>query len=69
MKFSVIILHTQPVCSDADIRLVNGTSPNEGIVELCSGEVWLTVSLCDANLDRNNALVACRQLGLPTDSK
>ena len=68
MKFSIIILHTPAVCSDLDVRLVGDTSPNEGIVELCYGGVWLNISLC-ANLDRNNALVACRQLGLPTDSK
>jgi len=66
-QVSVIILHIQLACIDEDIRLVGGTSANEGIVELCYEEVWRTA--CDANWDRNSALVACRQLGLPTDSK
>ena len=66
-EVSVIVLHTQPACNNEGIRLVGGTSPNEGIVEVCYEGVWGTV--CDANLDRSSALVACRQLELPTDSK
>ena len=66
-EVSVIILHIQLACNDEDIRLVGGTSPNDGTVELCYEGVWRTA--CDANWDRNSTLVACRQLGLPTDSK
>ena len=36
-------------------------------MEYCSEGVWGTV--CDDGWDRNNALVVCRQLGLPTESK
>ena len=61
------IFHTCPACINSDIRLVDGSSSNEGRVELCYQEVWGTV--CDAKWDRNNTLVACRQLGLPLDSK
>ena len=57
----------QPACNNEDIRLVGGSSPNEGRVELCYEGVWRTV--CDTNWDRNSVLVVCRQLGLPTDSK
>ena len=57
----------QPACNDEDIRLVGGSSTNEGTVELCYKGVWRTV--CGTNWDRESVLVACRQLGLPTDSK
>ena len=46
---------------------MDGSSPNEGKVELCHEGVWETV--CDDKWSRNNALVACRQLGLPLDSE
>ena len=58
---------TDSACSNSDIRLVRGSSPNEGRVEFCSDGVWGTV--CDDFWDRNNALVVCRQLGIPTESK
>ena len=48
-------------CTDGDLRLVGGQSPNEGRVELCLEGQWGTA--CDSFWSSVDALVACRQLG------
>ena len=55
------------IALDQTIRLVNGTVPNEGRVEVrsqCNSD-WGTV--CDDNFGTMDAQVACRQLGHDTD--
>ena len=49
----------------SDLRIVNGSSPNEGRVEirLSSNSDWSTV--CGTFWDINDVIVACRQLGFP----
>jgi len=50
-------------CNDTDIRLVNGSSIWEGLVELCFDGLWGAV--CAGGVDKHAASVICRGLGLP----
>ena len=51
-------------CSSGDLRLVGGQSESEGRVEVCVDGFWGTV--CDQNWSQREAIVACRQAGLPS---
>ena len=48
-------------CSDGDVRLVNGSNPLEGRVEVCISNAWGTV--CDRTFSEDEAIVICNQLG------
>ena len=48
-------------CKTGDIRLVNGSSPLEGRLEICINNAWGTV--CRDSFSSDDARVACRQLG------
>ena len=54
-------------CTDFDVRLVDGDSPNEGKVQICVNGVWGL--LCSRSVDRNDARVVCSELGYQTGGK
>ena len=49
------------MCEDGDVRLVDGSDVNEGIVEVCHRNEWGNV--CEDMWDEVNAGVVCGQLG------
>ena len=51
-------------CSDGDVRLVDGPTPNEGTVEVCFGHIWGLVD--DSGWSLSDASVVCSQLGYGT---
>ena len=56
-----IIVTLERECNDTDIRLVDGQTPADGIVEICLGGVW--GSVCSNGWDGSDAIVVCQQLG------
>ena len=54
-------------CQRGDIKLVDGSSQNEGRVEICIDNQWGTVT--DDGWSSNDAKVVCRQLGYSTDGE
>ena len=48
-------------CLNGDVRLVNGTTPYEGRVEICYDGVW--GSVCGSGWDYWDAALVCLQMG------
>ena len=51
-------------CIHGHIRLVDGSTPYEGRVEVCRNDEWGTI--CDDGWGTSDARVVCRQLGFET---
>ena len=51
-------------CTYGDVRLVGGSAPNKGRVEICINRSWGTI--CDTSWDSQDATVVCRKLGFPS---
>ena len=51
----------QANCTNGEVRLVNGSGPHEGRVEICVNEAWGTI--CSNSWSSFDAKVVCRQLG------
>ena len=61
LQFQLLYILFSLVCTNGDIRLVGGSSPIEGRVEVCANNNWGTV--CDNSWENTDAQVACRQAG------
>lgn len=57
----------QKGCLEGDVRLLEGSTPLEGRVEICKNNVWGTV--CHREWTFTDAKVVCRQLGYSVAGK
>ena len=54
-------------CDENSIRIVSGTQPWNGRLEVCLGGYWGAV--CEDLFEDVDAAVACRNLGYPEESE
>ncbi|CAI8006305.1 Deleted in malignant brain tumors 1 protein, partial [Geodia barretti] len=60
LLWSAVVVSVQQ-CSEGSVRLINGTTENEGIVHICIDGQWNTA--CSRGWDIAEILVTCRELG------
>ena len=51
-------------CNDGDIHLIGGSTFNKGRLEVCINSAWGSVCDSEGVFTRDEAKVACRQLGI-----
>ena len=51
-------------CNDGDLRLIGGRTHNQGRLEVCLNSAWGSVCDSEGVFTRDEAKVACRQLGM-----
>lgn len=61
MSFFELIDAPNDICNDYDVRIVDGPTESDGIVQVCYKGHWGTV--CASSWNAEEALVVCRQLG------
>ena len=59
----LILCAASTQCSHGEVRLINGSVPNEGRVEVCVNSNWGIFCEDDSLWDTEEAMVVCRQLG------
>ena len=57
----------QTECTSGESRLVGGEKESEGRVEICMEGFWSAI--CDEQWGQQEALVTCKQAGLPSSGK
>ena len=65
--YSLFSVHCNVYCEHGSLELVNGSSNNQGRLEICINFVWGTVCDNPYYSHTNNAKVVCRQLGYEVD--
>ena len=62
--FATLALFTPDNCTDGSVRLMHGSTPRVGTVQVCISSTW--GSICDSGWNSQEADVVCRQLGFST---
>ena len=60
-------LYYAAICTNGDVRLVNGPNSTSGRVEVCAYKQWGTVR--DDYWDTDDAIVVCRMLNYSSSGK